>query len=172
MKATGPIGRQSRQSRWSDLSDRTLLVQGCSDRKHDGSAEAFALYDGYYYRILKKARREDAFDQSIDILILSAEYGLLRPDIVIEEYNREMSSERASVFREQGLPADLAYLAGEYDRVVVNLGATYRKAIDGFEDDVTVPVTYLSGQLGERGSVLKSLVRTDEPAPDFAGGGE
>jgi len=151
-------------------SKRTLLVQGCSDAKNDGPAEAFDLYDGYYYRILKKAKREDTFDQSIDILILSAKYGLLRPDIVIEKYDREMSSERASMFRKQGLPTDLAYLAGEYDRVVVNLGATYREAIDGFEEDVAVPVTYLSGQLGERGSDLKSFVRTDEPTPTLSGG--
>jgi len=151
---------------------RTLLVQGCSDAKNDGPAEAFDLYDGYYYRILKKAKREDAFDQSIDVVILSAKYGLLRPDTVIEKYDREMSSERASMFRKQGLPTDLAYLAGEYDRIVVNLGETYREAIAGFEDDVAVPVAYLSGQLGERGSTLKSFVRTDEPTPGLAGGGQ
>jgi cytoplasmic iron level regulating protein YaaA (DUF328/UPF0246 family) len=145
-------------------------VQGCSDRKHDGPDAAFDLYDGYYYRILKKAKREDAFDSSIDVVILSAEYGLLDADERIESYDREMSSERASEFQSAGLPGDLADRAKEYDCVVVNLGAPYREAIDGFADDVAASVTYLSGQLGERGRDLKSLVRTDEPAPDLSGG--
>lgn len=156
------------------MSKRTLLIQGCSDRKNDGPAEAFDLYDGYYYRILKKAKREDAFDPSIDMVILSAEYGLLSPSTEIEEYDREMSSERAREFHDAGLPEDLAERVndGWYLRVVVNLGETYEQAIEGFETEVDASVVRLSGQLGERGSDLKSLVRTDEPAPDLSGGSD
>ncbi len=150
--------------------EKTLLVQGCSDRKNGGQQPALDLYDGYYYRILKKAKREDVFDPAVDIVILSAEYGLLDCENQIENYDREMTSKRASEFRQQGLPTALADRAEEYDRIVVNLGEAYREAIAGFEDDVAVPVRYLSGQLGERGSDLKSLVRTDEPAPELAGG--
>jgi len=151
-----------------DPTAMTLLVQACSKSKHDDPAPAFALYDGYYYRILKKAMREDAFDWRLDVLILSAEHGLLDPCEHIAPYDRRMTNERAREFRDEGLPGDLAGCVtdGEYERVVVNVGATYATAIDGFEGDVDAPVSRLSGGLGERGNTLKRLVRTDEQTPD------
>jgi hypothetical protein len=154
------------------VTPRTLLVQGCSDRKEGDRAPAFDLYDGYYYRILGKAKREDAFDSAIDLVILSAEYGLLDPDEEIEDYDRKMGYARAQEFRDRGLPDDLAERVrdGGYERMVVNLGGPYEEAVAGFETEVEACVTYLSGQLGERGSKLKSLVRTDELTPPAIGG--
>lgn len=150
-------------------SSNDLLIQGCSDKKQDGEMAAFELYDGCFYQILKKAKREDAFRSSIDIVILSAEYGLLDPTEVIEWYDRKMTADRAATFREQGLPDEVAAVieGGGYDRVIVNLGETYSAAIRGFESNVSASVFRLSGRLGERSPVLKRIVRTDEADPEL-----
>ena len=56
-----------------------LLIISCSDRKIQtlGCLPAFELYDGSFYRILRKAIREGYFPNNLDILIISPKYGLL-----------------------------------------------------------------------------------------------
>lgn len=77
-----------------------LLVLGCSSRKrHDACLlAALARYDGVNYRVLQRAlraRREhgvgDALAARLDILIVSAEFGLLAPDTPIPGYYRCMT---------------------------------------------------------------------------------
>jgi cytoplasmic iron level regulating protein YaaA (DUF328/UPF0246 family) len=62
-----------------------LLILACSARKRlDRSAlPAIERYDGVNFRILKKLQREHAFPHDLDVLILSAKYGLLSPETPI-----------------------------------------------------------------------------------------
>jgi hypothetical protein len=145
---------------------RTLLVQSCSKSKNrpNGAVDALDLYSGFFFRILKKARREGAFDPAIDLCILSAKHGLLDPESSIERYDREMDQTRAVELAPRVTEA-LAARAGSYDRVVVNAGRVYRAALHGLTDSVTTPVYYIDGGgIGEKGHILKRLVRTDAPA--------
>jgi cytoplasmic iron level regulating protein YaaA (DUF328/UPF0246 family) len=75
-----------------------LLILACSARKRlDRSAlPAIERYDGVNFRILKKLQREHAFPHDLDVLILSAKYGLLRPETPIEAYNLKMTEARAA----------------------------------------------------------------------------
>lgn len=142
-----------------------LLVQGCSNKKHDAGTKlpAIEVYDGYFYRIIDKAARTDSLREGVDVLILSAEHGLIEPETPIRPYDRRMTERRARELNEsvvEGLRQRLARDA--YERVWVNLGADYRPAIDGLTTATTIPVTHLSGRLGKRGHQLKKIIRSDE----------
>ena len=70
--------------------NRSLLIISCSSRKINtlGSMPAFERYDGQSYRIICKAIREGCFPTNLDILIISAKFGLLRWDEEIEDYDQ------------------------------------------------------------------------------------
>lgn len=69
-----------------------LLIVMCSKRKRSAPdlLPALERYDGIFFRILRKARREGHWPDNLDILILSAKYGLLELDTAIENYDLRM----------------------------------------------------------------------------------
>jgi hypothetical protein len=140
----------------------TLLVQSCSGSKNrtTGAVPALDLYDGYFFKIIHKARREmDALP--VDIRILSAEHGLLHPETQIEPYDRRMTSERAAELREPVVD-ELAAIATDYTRVVIVGGAPYRMATEGIAEATETPVHYVRGDgIGEMGSKLKRFLHGD-----------
>lgn len=147
-----------------------LLVQSCSASKQQCSAPvpALELYDGYFYRIIHKSRRDGVFRDDIVIRILSAEHGVLHPDENVVSYDRRMTPDRAAELRESVIESLVETVSVEdIDTVVVNAGADYRPALVGLESELedAVAVHYISGEgIGEMGSQLKSFIRSDERA--------
>ena len=93
-------------------SDR-LLILACSRRNllDDGPLPAVERYDGPAFRILRRFLRERP-SEAPDVLILSAEHGLIAQDTPILAYDREMTAARARELRPQTL--------AELDRVTVS----------------------------------------------------
>lgn len=145
-----------------------LLIQSCSQSKRESSkpTPAIDLYTGYFYKIINKARNEGELRDDIEIRILSAEHGLIAPDTEIASYDRRMDSSRATELNEQVVPqlSETVDTLG-VDEVVINGGKEYRQALTGVEESVPDPVSvrYIrGGGIGEMGSQLKSLIRTDQ----------
>jgi hypothetical protein len=79
-----------------------LLILSCSATKRldAHSLPAVERYDGPAYRLTRKYVREcPAQRQCLDILIVSAEFGLLTGDALIPLYDRRMDAQRASALR-------------------------------------------------------------------------
>ena len=115
---------------------RSLLIISCSDRKIKtlGRIPAFERYDGQSYRIIRKAIREDCFPSNLDILIISAKLGLLRWDEEIEDYDQLMSKEQVQKLRPSIQENLESFLDGrDYDKLFINMGATYLETLEGFE---------------------------------------
>lgn len=145
-----------------------LLVQSCSQSKKHCSSPVAAreLYNGYFFKIINKSRREDALRNDIALRILSAEFGILHPEAKVSYYDRRMTADRASEMR-GSVVETLAETVEEedIDTVVINAGADYRPALSNLETKLeeTVDVCYITGQgIGEMGSQLKSFIRSDE----------
>jgi hypothetical protein len=70
-----------------------LLIVTCSQRKRSdpGLLPALERYDGIFLRILRKALREGHWSGTLEVLIISAKYGLLELDTVIENYDLRMT---------------------------------------------------------------------------------
>lgn len=153
---------------------RQLLVQSCSETKQesDSSLPAIERYDGYFYQIIKKARSEGKLDPSLDICILSAEYGLVDKDEPIPYYDRRMDIERADELRDDVLSALRQKMSEkDYDRVIINMGEVYQRAITGIDDTVGPSVVYIQGGgIGQKGHILKQIIRVDADAKcEFSG---
>lgn len=80
---------------------RSLLIISCSGAKDKvlGVLPTIMRYKGPFYPTLHKAIRENRLPKNLDILIVSAKYGLLQPDEPIEDYDQEMDDKRARELR-------------------------------------------------------------------------
>lgn len=140
----------------------TLLVQSCSKSKiqADKPVPALELYSGYYYKIIKKAKRENDLDPTIDLRILSAKHGLVEPDTELTPYDEKMDANRARELRDD-VKRDLKrhIRSGDYEEVLINMGRHYRAVIQGLNDEITIPIRTIDGKLGERGRKLKRCIR-------------
>lgn len=147
----------------------SLLVQSCSATKRnaDNPVQAIDLYDGYFFKIIKKAVRTGQFEPGLDIIIISAKYGVVEPDEEIEYYDRRMDTELANKLNEDVVNAVTSKAReNNYEKLWVNLGKDYLPAVDGIEAAVDVPIDYIEGSgIGMKGKQLKHLVSTDRSVP-------
>ena len=115
---------------------KSLLIISCSGAKDKapGKLPALKRYKGPFYPILHKAIRENRLPKYLDILIISAKYGLLKSEELIEDYDHEMDVPRANELRPQ-IQADLkAFLNGkDYDQLFNGLWKVYNKTLEGFD---------------------------------------
>ena len=139
---------------------RYLLIVGCSQRKRPdpGLLPAIERYDGVNFRVLRKARREGYWPRNLDVLIVSAKYGLLRSDAPIENYDQRMTRDRAISLQPAvsvGLDAHLVRV--EYDEMFINLGKLYLMTLTRSRELTSLGdrVTYALGGIGEKMSQMK-----------------
>ena len=118
-----------------------LLILSCSERKKAiPKAEALDLYDGQFFRILRKN-----MPPKLDVLILSAKYGLIKSDEYIEHYDQIMSITRAEELAE-AVKTRLSKImeANCYNGVFVNLGKTYMIALERSKEILDIMFLTLS----------------------------
>lgn len=137
---------------------RYLLIVACSQRKRSdpGLLPAIERYDGVSFRVLRKARREGYWPENLDVLILSAKYGLIEAATPTAYYEQRMTSKRAIALNARILE-ELRSLIGQrdYTEVYIDLGGDYLPAIRGCAEAFSgLRVTYAEGRIGER---LKGL---------------
>lgn len=147
----------------------SLLIQSCSATKQDieKPVQALDLYDGYFFRIIKKAVRAGRFQPGLDIIIISAKHGVIGPDDKIRYYDQRIDTERAEELNEDVVDAIVDKVAEEgYEKVWINLGKDYLPAVNGLETAVDVPIGYIEGcGIGMKGKRLKHLISSGRSIP-------
>ena len=137
---------------------RYLLIISCSKRKKPNllRGPAIELYDGPFYKILRKC-----IPPNLDILIISAKYGLIDANEIIETYDLKMTQERAL-----GLSVQIKQKLGEvlsnkhYEKIFIMLGKVYMVALtDSWSLLEDYKVELGSGQIGERLHTLKNWLK-------------
>lgn len=109
-----------------------LLILACSQRKRTdtGLLPAINRYTGVNFQVLHKARREGYLPENLDILILSAKYGLIEASMPIDYYDLKMTKLRAQELQTEVSQKLDEYLSqNTYDEIFVNLGKTYLTAL-------------------------------------------
>ena len=141
---------------------RSLLIISCSGAKDKapGLLPAVMRYKGPLYPTLHKAMREKRFPKSLDILIVSAKYGLLTSNELIEDYDQKIDAKRARELRPSVQEKLEAFLGGEdYDQLFNGLWKDYQAVLEGFDlekrFDTVVPVKV---NRGKRMSQLKAWI--------------
>lgn len=89
----------------------TYYVVPCSGEKVDQAAPAADLYQGQTFRYVTPRVQALADDEGAQVLILSAKYGLVRPEQIIEPYDQCMGAP-GSITRDQ-LAAQVCDLDGD-----------------------------------------------------------
>ena len=139
-----------------------LLLISCSQRKIKVGTPtpAIHVYDGPVYRTLRKMNREGTLPKNLDILIISARYGLLLSSHSIMDYDLKMTKARASqpdfCRYVKGLLRDYQDL-GRYQQVFINLGRVYMKVIENYHWGL-ISIKEASGGIGQRVSQMKHWI--------------
>ncbi|WP_298277963.1 DUF6884 domain-containing protein [Ferroplasma sp.] len=76
--------------------NKRLLILSCSMKKTEKPGMAFNVYDGPYYRVLRKYLKHN---NGIDIKIISAKYGLINARDKICPYDYKMNKPDALIYR-------------------------------------------------------------------------
>jgi hypothetical protein len=141
---------------------RSLLIVSCSQRKRAdaGLLPAIERYDGGNYRLLRKAKREGYWPERLDVLILSAKYGLIEASTPIANYDQRMNHERAIELHTQTLQTLQTYARqNTYHEVYVDLGQDYTFAVEGIEELFNNSlVRNAKGRIGKRLAQLRTWI--------------
>jgi cytoplasmic iron level regulating protein YaaA (DUF328/UPF0246 family) len=140
-----------------------LLIISCSDKKdhREGLMPAIKRYKGAWYGVINKLNREERFPLNLDVLIISAKYGLIPSDHLIEDYDWRMDVFRARELNDSVIGKLEEILENaEYESILINLGKDYTEAIRGFEEMVphSVRVSILNGSIGTKKRDLKNWI--------------
>jgi hypothetical protein len=141
-------------------SGRLLLIVSCSQRKRPdpGLLPALDRYDGGHFRILRKARRERYWPETMDMLILSAKYGLVAGSTPITNYDQKITRDRAKELHSQVLQVlQTCTRQHTYREVYVDLGQAYQAAVEGLAQVFNGSlIVYAKGRIGQRLAQLQS----------------
>lgn len=142
---------------------RYLLIISCSKRKASlpsAKVSAIDLYDGPFYRIIRKAFREHGKPDNLDIMILSAKYGLITHNEIVIDYDQKLTISRAKALSSPVRARLKDVLKGNrYEKVFINLGKLYMLALDSSKDLLDEQnVCCASGRIGERMQQLRNWI--------------
>lgn len=144
---------------FDDSLKKKLLLISCSASKRNlRNKPAIEVYDGPVYRILRKYK-----PPNIDVLILSAKYGLIDSHKSISNYEMKMTKEIAQQIKEPTTRKLTNVLnTHNYHDIHVNLGKTYQLAIDFSELQLkNYNVYFNTGTIGFRLHNLKTWIASE-----------
>lgn len=134
-----------------------LLILSCSKSKRGNQDGLTALdrYDGPMFRVL---RRFMQFHPSkLEVLVLSAKFGLIQGTSIIPDYDQKMTKLRAQELNS----AILEILKAEfeqrnYQRILIAVTENYLPALNGYEvlTPSTAQVILANGTIGRKLSIL------------------
>src|SRR5262245_54266468 len=107
---------------------RRLLILACSAHKSPITRllPAIDMYDGAGYRVLKRLQRLGQYPEDVDILIVSAKYGVILHDHPIPPYDLRMTPERALKQAEENRNFLVRFLKRHpYSEVFISAGKDY-----------------------------------------------
>ena len=146
------------------LTPKKLLIIPCSKTKNEFAYipeigfPAWRYYNGRIFRVIKNRMGKNQWPhRDVEVLILSAQYGLIHANQYITPYDRLMTPERAKELRSD-VRSTLTLWVQQFNvnELFICLGKAYKKAMPQKYPD-GVQVTYLDGMIGEKLHQVKNL---------------
>ena len=110
--------------------NRISIITNCSKKKLSGKAKAKDLYQGQFFSLIKHIAEQN----SMDLFILSAKYGLISAEKEIESYDQRIKT-KADVIRLRTLSNKLFNeILQRYSKVLLIMGREYQSVLDEFQD--------------------------------------
>ena len=133
-----------------------LLIISCSERKTQTSnpAPAIELYDGPFFKMIRKLKNESKFSNNIHVLIISAKYGIVGLYDLLEKYDQKMTKKRAEELKIEVKKKLEEFLSNKnFKEIFICMGKNYRLTLKDFNFEV--PAIYVNGKIGEKLSQMK-----------------
>lgn len=137
---------------------RKLLIVACSKSKRAdaNSLPAIHRYDGPVFRLLRRFLQEQP-DETLDIYILSAKFGLISSDDLIPNYDERITKTKAHQLQPEVIAEFTAILnAAQYEKLCICVGRDYFLALDQY--DILIPsrlaVRIATGSIGKKLAIL------------------
>ena len=110
------------------------LILSCSDRKSadPNPRPALERYDGPVFRIVRRYLRDHpgALGHSLEVAIISAQYGLIWPETELPPYDRRMTRTRAQELQREIVPTMRDWAASHAQgEIFMMLGKNYQPAV-------------------------------------------
>lgn len=128
------------------LNKDRLLIISCTQKKKYVKSKAINLYDGASFRVLRKYLDEG--NDGIEIRIISAKYGIIDKNKIIEPYDQKLTYEKAAEFKKKYV-WEIKTLQKSFDDRLIVGGKNYRAVFEGND------FKYAEGRIGEQLSQLK-----------------
>ncbi|EPA06516.1 DUF6884 domain-containing protein [Candidatus Nitrosarchaeum limnium] len=147
------INRFLHKKIYSLMHPKKLLVVSCSERKkiEVNRMPAIEMYDGPMFRMIRK--HKPFFYNGVDLLIVSAKYGLMKPTLQIANYDKRLSPEQIPKLQKQTLSRLEKFVSNEnYKEIMFSMGKDYLSLFDGV-DNVLPPkctVKIAKGKIGQK----------------------
>lgn len=122
----------------------------CSQRKRStqGLLPALERYNGPAYQVLNKFLRvHPSQAQSLDVYILSAEFGLIPSVQRISDYDRRMTPQRVKELRQPTLgKLKQILISKQYQEFFISMGRDYLRVLNGYESLTTTNLNVIVSQ--------------------------
>jgi len=139
-----------------------IVIISCSGKKKcfPKAAPALEVYDGPYYKTIRKLKKEGQLSDDVKILIISAKYGLLALSDPIEMYDEKISQKSATELNSTILVKLANEISEQCEELVINLGKDYLPAIEGIDKVLphTCKIKRIDGTIIQRRQKLKEYL--------------
>lgn len=117
---------------------KSLLIVNCSKKKLETPAKAKDLYTGQFFRGVKQLSEKLDFD----LAILSAKYGLLNANQIIEPYDQIIKSKKDIQELQKKIRSKFSNLLENYNEIILFMGKKYRMVFSQYLDNPKVKFAY------------------------------
>jgi hypothetical protein len=138
---------------FSLMHSKKLLIVSCSERKRDlmNLTPAVQLYDGPMFRMIRKF--QPIYYNGVDLMIVSAKYGLVPHNRLIRNYDQRLTPERLPSLQKESMARLQGKLStATYNQIMLSMGKEYMRIFDGIEKIVSpnCEIVKSEGRIGEK----------------------
>lgn len=135
---------------------------------HNIKLPAIKAYQGPIFQVIQKAKREGRWNSNISIGIISAKYGFLRENSLIEYYDKRMTRKLSNIHNPAVIQAITLWHEKErFHLLYVLMGMDYLNAVNGLKEAVDAEIIIENmGGLGIGQRKLKNFIDRYSKNPD------
>jgi hypothetical protein len=147
------------------LSGKVLVITSCTKEKLSPNIAAKVPAKTMYIGKLFQAVKEFCELKKLDYVVISAKYGLLYPDEIIEGYDKVLKTKQDVEEIRPSVEQRLKPILAKYDKIVVVAGKRYRQALSGLWDDHFFVIR--NKGYGDLYSKIRKATKTDQVLVQF-----
>jgi len=138
---------------------KILVLTSCSAKKKKISKpiKARYLYEGVFFKKVKKFATQNNFD----LRIISAKYGLISPEILIDYYDIKIKNNNDIENLKKKVIPELKKIINNYDKILLLMGEDYKKVVEPLSNERFIYFFDKKG-LGGYKSLINSLLTLKE----------